>query len=175
ATEHGGDHPAGVFDPQNMFNMGGLARRMPVTYWTFVIGGFALAGFPFITAGFWSKDAILAGAWVSAPLVFWTLALAALLTAFYTMRQISLTFLGEPRTPAAEHASEHAAIFQPMLLALVVLAFFAVTAGWLGIPEHFPVLGGLIPDWIHTYAGGTLLEHPPVEAFSPVPLITSLV
>ncbi|MEP7358796.1 MAG: proton-conducting transporter membrane subunit, partial [Anaerolineales bacterium] len=73
ASEHGGDKPAGVFDPQNMFNMGGLARRMPVTYWTFVIGGFALAGFPFITAGFWSKDAILAGAWFSAPLVFWTL------------------------------------------------------------------------------------------------------
>src|SRR5207247_8458092 len=59
-SEHGGDQPAGVFDPQNMFNMGGLARRMPITYWTFVIGGFALAGFPFITAGFWSKDAILA-------------------------------------------------------------------------------------------------------------------
>ncbi|MEP7355658.1 MAG: hypothetical protein ABI847_00300, partial [Anaerolineales bacterium] len=128
-----------------------------------------------ITAGFWSKDAILAGAWFSAPLVFWTLAIAALLTAFYTMRQISLTFLGQPRTPAAEHASEHAPIFRPMLLALVVLAFFAITAGWLGIPEHFPVLGGLVPDWMHSYAGGTLLEHPPVEAFSPVPLLTSLV
>ena len=44
--EHGGDKPAGPFDPQNMFNMGGLARRMPVTYWTFVIGGLALSGFP---------------------------------------------------------------------------------------------------------------------------------
>jgi NADH-quinone oxidoreductase subunit L len=170
-----GHQTAGVFEPQNMFNMGGLATRMPVTYWTFVIGGFALAGFPFITAGFWSKDEILADAWAHAPLVFWTLALAALLTAFYTMRQISLTFLGEPRTPAAEQANEHAPIFRPMLLALVVLAFFAITAGWVGIPEHFPVLGGLVPNWIHEYAGGTLLEHPETVAFSPVPLVTSLI
>ena len=175
ASEHGGDKPAGVFDPQNMFNMGGLARRMPITYWTFVIGGFALAGFPLVTAGFWSKDEILADAWVHAPLVFWTLAVAALLTAFYTMRQISLTFLGEPRSPAAEHASEREPIFQPMLLALMVLAFFAITAGWVGIPEHFPVLGGLLPNWFHEYVGGTLLEHPETLPFSVAPLLTSLV
>jgi NADH-quinone oxidoreductase subunit L len=172
--EHGGDKPV-VFDPQNMFNMGGLAKRMPITYWTFVIGGFALAGFPFVTAGFWSKDEILADAWAHAPIVFVTLAVAALLTAFYTMRQISLTFLGEPRTPAAEHATENDPIFRPMLLALVVLAFFAVTAGWVGIPEHFPVIGGLLPNWFHEYVGGTLLEHPHALEFSPVPLITSLV
>jgi NADH-quinone oxidoreductase subunit L len=71
------------------------------------IGGFALSGFPLITAGFWSKDEILAGAFSSDHLVvFLTLAVAAFLTAFYTMRQISLTFLGKPRTAAAEHASE---------------------------------------------------------------------
>jgi NADH-quinone oxidoreductase subunit L len=173
--EHGGDHPQAVFDPQNMFNMGGLARRMPITYWTFVIGGLALAGFPFVTAGFWSKDEILADAWAHAPIVFVMLAVAALLTAFYTMRQISLTFHGEPRTPAAEHATESDSIFRPMLLALVVLAFFAITAGWVGIPEHFPILGGLIPNWFHDYVGGTLLEHPHALDFSPVPLVTSLV
>jgi NADH-quinone oxidoreductase subunit L len=173
--EHGSDEPAGVFDPQNMFNMGGLAKRMPITYWTFVIGGFALAGFPLVTAGFWSKDEILAHSWAYAPAVFVTLALAALLTAFYTMRQISLTFLGEARTPAAEHASEHAPIFRLMLLALVVLAFFAITAGWVGIPEQFPVIGGLLPNWFHAYAGGTLLEAPSELPFVWVPLATSLV
>jgi NADH-quinone oxidoreductase subunit L len=173
--EHGGDKPAGPFDPQNMFNMGGLARRMPVTYWTFVIGGFALAGFPLVTAGFWSKDEILADAFAHAPAVFIALALAALMTAFYTMRQISLTFLGQPRTPAAAYASEHAPIFRPMLLALVVLSFFAVGAGWLGIPEHFPVIGGLVPNWIHAYSGGALLERPETLPFSPWPLVTSLV
>ena len=87
--------------------MGGLRKKMPITFWTFLIGGFALSGFPIITAGFWSKDEILAeafgnGHWV----VFAVLALAALLTAFYTMRQITLTFLGKPRSEAAEHARE---------------------------------------------------------------------
>ena len=173
--EHGGDEPAGIFDPQNMFNMGGLAKRMPITYWTFLIGGLALAGFPLVTAGFWSKDEILADSWAHAPLVFWTLALAALLTAFYTMRQISLTFLGQARSPAAQHATEREPIFRPMLLALVVLAFFAITAGWVGIPESFPVIGGLLPNWIHAYVGGTLLEAPVALPFVWVPLTASLI
>ncbi|MCB0134667.1 MAG: hypothetical protein KDD75_06105, partial [Caldilineaceae bacterium] len=43
-------------DPQDMRNMGGLLKRMPITGWTFIIGGLALSGFPFVTAGFWSKD-----------------------------------------------------------------------------------------------------------------------
>jgi NADH-quinone oxidoreductase subunit L len=172
--EHGGDKAATPFDPQNMFNMGGLAKKMPVTYWTFVIGGFALAGFPLVTAGFWSKDEILAESFAHAPVVFIALGLAALMTAFYTMRQISLTFLGQPRSPAAGHATERERIFQPMLLALVVLAFFAVTAGWVGIPEHFPVIGGLLPNWIESYTGGALLERPELLAFSGWPLLTSL-
>jgi len=139
----------------------------------------ALSGFPFITAGFWSKDAILGGAWArggnSGTIVFGVLALTALLTAFYTMRQISLTFLGRPRTQAAEHASESDPLFRWMLFALVVLAFFALTAGWAGIPESFPVIGGLLPNWFHEFVGGTLLERPAAEAFNLVPLITSLV
>ena len=93
---HTGNHHV---DPQDMFNMGGLRKKMPITFWTFLIGGFALSGFPLVTAGFWSKDEILADALGHGHLgVFMTLALAALLTAFYTMRQITLTFLGEPRT-----------------------------------------------------------------------------
>ncbi len=156
-----------------MFNMGGLRRKMPITFWTFLIGGFALAGFPLLTAGFWSKDEILADAFGNGQLaVFITLALAALLTAFYTMRQITLTFLGKPRTRAAEHAKESV---WTMTLPLVVLAVFAVGAGWLGIPEHFPVIGGLIPNWFHGFVGGTLLEHPQAMVFNAVPLLTSLV
>ncbi len=100
---HTGDHHV---DPQDMTNMGGLRKKMPITFWTFTIGGFALAGFPLVTAGFWSKDEILADAWAHMPVVFVALALAALLTAFYTMRQITMTFLGEPRTKEAEHAVE---------------------------------------------------------------------
>ena len=101
---HTGNHHV---DPQDMFNMGGLRKKMPITFWTFLIGGFALSGFPLITAGFWSKDEIFADAFAHGHIViFITLALAAFLTAFYTMRQITLTFLGEPRTTEAEHAQE---------------------------------------------------------------------
>lgn len=166
---HTGNHHV---DPQDMYNMGGLRRKMPITFWTFLIGGFALAGFPLVTAGFWSKDEILAdafghGHWV----VFTTLAVAAFLTAFYTMRQITLTFLGKPRTEEARHAQETP---WTMTVPLIVLSIFAVGYGWVGIPEHFPALGGLVPNWLHEFVGGTLAEHPEAVEFHPVPLLTSL-
>jgi NADH-quinone oxidoreductase subunit L len=167
---HTGNHKV---DPQDMFNMGGLRQKMPITFWTFLIGGFALSGFPLITAGFWSKDEILAdafghGHWA----VFLTLAIAAFMTAFYTMRQITLTFLGEPRTAEAEHAQETP---WTMTTPLIILAIFAVGYGWVGIPEHFPVLGGLVPNWLHEFVGATLAEHPEAVEFNIVPLLTSLV
>jgi NADH-quinone oxidoreductase subunit L len=62
-----------------------------------------------------------------------------------------------------------------MTTPLVVLSFFAVTYGWVGISEHFPVVGGLVPNWFHEFVGGTLAEHPPVLEFNIVPLATSLV
>jgi len=167
---HTGNHKV---DPQDMFNMGGLRKKMPITFWTFLIGGFALSGFPLITAGFWSKDEILADAFVNGHLtIFITLAIAAFMTAFYTMRQITLTFLGEPRTEEAEHAHETP---WTMTAPLVVLSVFAIGYGWVGIPEHFPLLGGIVPNWFHEFVGGTLAEHPPVLEFSWIPLLTSLV
>jgi NADH-quinone oxidoreductase subunit L len=167
---HTGNHHV---DPQDMFNMGGLRRKMPITFWTFLIGGFALAGFPLVTAGFWSKDEILAdafghGHWA----VFLTLAVAAFMTAFYTMRQITLTFLGEPRTKEAEHAQETP---WTMTVPLILLSIFAIGYGWVGIPEHFPGLGGLVPNWLHEFVGGTLAEHPEAVEFNIIPLLTSLV
>jgi NADH-quinone oxidoreductase subunit L len=164
---HTGDHHV---DPQNMMNMGGLRKKMPITFWTFLIGGFALSGFPLFTAGFWSKDEILADAWAHNPVVFITLAIAALLTAFYTMRQITLTFLGEPRTKEASHAVESK---WTMTLPLILLAVFAVGAGWVGIPEW--MTAGMIPNWFHEFIGGTLLEEPEALGFALVPLLTSLV
>jgi NADH-quinone oxidoreductase subunit L len=166
---HTGEH----VDPQDMFNMGGLRKKMPVTFWTFLIGGFALSGFPLLTAGFWSKDEILAdafghGHWV----IFATLAVAALLTAFYTMRQITLTFLGEPRTESAHHAQETP---WTMTMPLIILAVFAVTIGWAGISESFPVIGGILPNFVHEFIGSTLAEIPEALPFNVVPLIVSLV
>ena len=145
--EHGHDehHEEGHeehFDPQDMMNMGGLLRRMPVTAWTFIIGGAALSGFPLITAGFWSKDMILAEALGTGhPFVFWTLAIAALLTAFYTFRQIFLTFGGQPRSEAAAHAPESV---RSMTVPLMVLAFFAIAAGWAGIEGTWPLVGEIV-------------------------------
>src|SRR5689334_14528111 len=154
--EHGVLHTGKHIDPQDMFNMGGLRRKMPITFWTFLIGGFALSGFPLVTAGFWSKDEILADAFGHGHIViFITLALAAFLTAFYTMRQITLTFLGEARTTEAEHAQETP---WTMTAPLVILSVFAVAYGWVGIPEEFPLLGGILPNWIHEFVGGTLAE-----------------
>ena len=172
--EHGVLHTQEHIDPQDMYNMGGLYKKMPITFATFVIGGFALAGFPFITAGFWSKDEILTGAFNGGfSIVFWVLAISAFITAFYTMRQISLVFLGKARTEAAKHAHETP---NTMTVPLIVLSFFAITIGWVGIPEYFPVIGGLVPNWLETFLGTMLHgEHVVVEQHSSIPLITSLV
>jgi len=192
--EHGAVHVHDHHhDPQDMRNMGGLRHKMPITFWTFLIGGLALAGFPLVTAGFWSKDEIFAEAWYQwshdgkmlAIVVFVTLALAALLTAFYTMRQISLTFLGKPRTQLAEHAHESTPF---MTVPLVLLAIFAIAAGWSGISDRFLGTSGIFYNFFHHYAGAEyfhlfeelaeagLIAHA-IETipWSWVPLIVSLV
>ena len=93
---------------ENMWDMGGLKDRMPVTYYTFLAGSLALAGiFPF--AGFWSKDEVLFEALVhglNTPILLlaYVFGLAAVfLTGFYTFRMVLLTFHGEPRTETAEN------------------------------------------------------------------------
>jgi NADH-quinone oxidoreductase subunit L len=163
AHEHGEhEEGPGEFNPNDMTYMGGLARRQPITFWTLVVGGLALSGFPLITAGFWSKDEILAQAYELAPAVFWVLAAAAGLTAFYTARMLCMTFLGQPRTKAAAHAPESV---PSMTVPLIILAVFAVGLGWVGIPEHFPVIGGLIPNWFHHFVGSTIEPaHAPEHA-----------
>ncbi|HSM24132.1 MAG TPA: NADH-quinone oxidoreductase subunit L [Anaerolineaceae bacterium] len=171
--EHGVLHTQDHVDPQDMYNMGGLSKKMPITFFTFVIGGFALAGFPIITAGFWSKDEILSGAFHGGfNLVFWVLAISAFLTAFYTMRQISLVFLGKPRTEAAKHAHETP---KTMTIPLIILSFFAITIGWVGIPEYFPGIGGLVPNWLESFLGTMLHGEHHISHHSSIPLITSLV
>jgi NADH-quinone oxidoreductase subunit L len=171
-AHHNGHHFPIDFDAQDMFNMGGLWNRIPVTAWTFLIGGFALSGFPLITAGFWSKDEILADAWAHNPTVFVVLAFAAFLTAFYTARQIGLTFMGQPRTAAAEEASQ---TDWRMNAPLVVLAVFAIIAGYVGVHEGFPVLGRLLgSNPFHRFVGGALLEHPETLPFSFTPLLISI-
>ena len=130
-----------VHHEQDMRRMGGLKDKMPITYWTFIIGSLALAGFPF-TAGFFSKDALLLSAW-NAGALGQTLAVAGILTAgltaFYSFRLVFVTFWGESRIDPhhAGHVRE-----QPLVVTapLVVLAVLSIATGYLGIPEflQFP-------------------------------------
>jgi len=123
-----------AMDSYNLFEMGGLRRRMPLTFWAMVIAGLSLSGiFPF--AGFWSKDAIVASAYEEHLYVLFGMALLTVfLTAFYIFRAIFLAFTGEPRTEMARGATESPGIMTgPMLL----LALLSIVSGWVGIPEGF--------------------------------------
>jgi NADH-quinone oxidoreductase subunit L len=130
-------------DPQDMRNMGGLLKRMPLTGWTYIIGSIALAGIvPF--AGFWSKDEILLDTSLENFPVYVMLSVAAMFTAFYMTRQVFMVFFGKPRTAAAAKASESAMTVTIPLMALAFLAFFG---GFMNLP---------ISGWHHL--GGWLEE-----------------
>ncbi len=135
---HAEHEPAEAFDPQDMRNMGGLARRMPITFVTYLIGTLALAGI-FPLAGFWSKDEVLGKAFnagfidgkLEGLLMLGLLLMAAGFTAFYMWRQIKLVFLGVPRTEAAAAACESS---PSMTIPLLVLAALTIFGGALNIP-----------------------------------------
>jgi NADH-quinone oxidoreductase subunit L len=132
---------------QDMQKMGGLKRRLPITYRTFLIGSLALAGIP-VFAGFFSKDEILAAAAASGlPLhwLFWGVGwVTAGLTAFYMFRAVNLTFNGKFR---GTHEQEHHLHESPpvMTVPLVVLAVGAVVSGWVELPLVRNA------DWFHQY------------------------
>jgi len=134
---------------QDMRNMGGLRKALPITYWTFLIGAIAIAGVPPL-AGFFSKDEILFRAFSNGHRILWAVGvLTALLTATYMFRVVFLTFHGErTRTPdsglahdrsAHGHANHLHDAPPAMALALIVLAVGSVFAGLVGVPQ---VLGG---------------------------------
>jgi NADH-quinone oxidoreductase subunit L len=124
---------------QTVEQLGGLRKKMPITTWTFVIAGLALAGVP-IFAGFWSKDEILSATLHGGPLpVYILLAFAAALTALYTTRLILLTFWGEPKN---HHAYEHAHESPPVMTGpLILLAALAALAGFFAIDQVGRALG----------------------------------
>jgi len=140
-------------------HMGGLKSRLPITYWTFLISTFAIAGIPPF-AGFFSKDAILASAFEThQPLgkVFWFVGLlTAGLTAFYMLRAVSMTFYGTFR---GTHEQDHHVHESPtsMTLPLVVLAILATVGGFVGLPavfgENANVLGRFLAPIITPIAG----------------------
>jgi NADH-quinone oxidoreductase subunit L len=141
---------------QDMRRMGGLARYLPITYWTMLAGWLAISGIPPL-AGFFSKDEILSSAFgtqalpVSVGQILWAVGLVtALLTAFYMTRLMGLTFWGEPRwaTTPAHHGKDEAHGHQTepqesppsMTVPLMILAVLSIGGGFIGgfAPLHIP-------------------------------------
>jgi NADH-quinone oxidoreductase subunit L len=152
----------------DIFAMGGIARKSPFTFWTFLIGAFALAAIPPTTAGLSSKDMILSQAWQSgnAGKVFWALGIAgAFITSIYIFRLVFIVFGGKPRAaaaghvpdpaPAHAHATGHAAGRNGMQagaimgIPLFILTLLCLAGGLLSFPQF---LGGkpILIDFLQT-------------------------
>jgi NADH-quinone oxidoreductase subunit L len=137
---------------QDMRRMGGLRKRLPVTFPVFLVGALAIAGVPFLS-GFFSKDAILTSAFSGGHYVLYGLGLAgAVLTAFYIFRLIYMTFYGAERTPLApgQHVHEAPAT---MTVPLVILAVFSALAGFAGLPVFFGERANLFGRFIEGVFG----------------------
>jgi NADH-quinone oxidoreductase subunit L len=139
----------GMHEEQDIRKMGGLAKKMPITYITFVFGWLAIIGTP-LFSGFFSKDEILWQAY-SSPLGskgLWVIGVvAAGMTAFYMTRLMALTFWGKSRsTDIHPHESP-----LTMTFPLIILAVLSLVGGWLGIPhliggDHIP---NVLENWLH--------------------------
>lgn len=130
----------GMHHHQDLRDMGGLAKKMPTTHLTMLIGSLSIAGI-IPLSGFWSKDEVLSAAFEAGEfhrvfLLLWVFGLlTAFMTAFYMFRMMFLAFYGKGRTEAAEHAHESPSI---MTVPLVVLAVFAAISGlWLVLGPGF--------------------------------------
>ena len=115
--------------------MGGLSKKLKITYITFLIGCIAIAGIPPFS-GFFSKDAILLSAYLKSPVLYGIALFAALLTAFYMFRLLFLTFTGKFR---GTHDQEHHLHESPaaMTIPLIILAVLSVIGGFVVIPAVF--------------------------------------
>ena len=117
---------------QDIWKMGGLRQKMPITFWTFAIGTAALIAVPF-TSGFWSKELILEQTLKAGNTGLYTLAIiVAFLTPFYMTRLVIVAFLGKPRTEDADHAKEVGPI---MWIPLAILAVMAIFSAYNPIPK----------------------------------------
>jgi len=139
---------------QNMFKMGGLAKALPVTFWTFLIGSASLAALPLITAGFYSKDAIIWYAW-SGPngsIYLWMAAVfGAMVTAFYTFRMVFVTFFGEQKMEISHYPTWRVHI------PLISLAFFALFGGFIELPGtlgHLTLFSDFMKSALPVVEGG---------------------
>ncbi|MEK6206336.1 MAG: NADH-quinone oxidoreductase subunit L [Chloroflexota bacterium] len=147
----------GLGGEQDMRKMGGLRRKMPVTFWTMLIAGGALAALPPL-AGFWSKDEILGAAFINGHVVLYAVGIiTAILTAFYVTRALWMTFYGEPRD---HHLYDHAHE-SPRVMTLPLMALAAGSAV-LGIVIGFPPEQGFIHHFLGPVVEAAgIAEHAP--------------
>ena len=145
-----------LHEEQDIRKMGGLRRKLPITFATFAIATLAISGFPGFS-GFFSKDEILASAFQNGPLWLWLLGVAtAGLTSFYMFRLLFLTFFGESRVDPEKEAKIHESPLT-MTIPLMILAALSAAGGWLGLP---PVMGPhLLADFLAPVFEG--LHHIP--------------
>jgi len=124
----------GMHHEQDIWQMGNLRKKMPITFWTFLVGALALSGVPPFS-GFYSKDSIFAQALEQKNyLLFGVAVFVAALTAFYTFRLFFVVFFGKEKSEAASHAHESPPV---MTLPLVALALFAAVGGFIGVANNY--------------------------------------
>ena len=120
-------------DEHDIFRMGGLRKKMPVVFITFLIGSASLSALPLITAGFYSKDQILWLGWISElsnPWLWVAGITGALLTSLYTFRLVFIAFFGDMKTAPSHKAGNL------MKISLIVLAFLSIAAGFIELPHN---------------------------------------
>jgi NADH-quinone oxidoreductase subunit L len=133
-----------LHNEQDMFKMGGLKNKMPVIYWTFLIGAASLAALPIFTGGFYSKDQILWLTWSSENSNIWFFLAAlggAFITSIYTFRMIFVTFFGQEKTHIGHMPG------MSMTLPLIILAALSTFAGFLELPHtfgHFTIFSDML-------------------------------
>jgi len=148
----------GMGGEQDIRKMGGLRTKMPITFWVFLIGTFAISGFPLLS-GFFSKDEILAHTFEHGGMIWWGLSsFSAMITAIYMSRLMYVTFFGNFRgtEEQAAHVHESPAI---MTLPLIALAILSVIGGFLNLP-HFLHTGN--DQWLAHWLSGNGLNGAPV-------------
>jgi len=135
---------------QDMRKMGGLRKKIPITFWTMLIGALAMVGIiPF--AGFWAKDEIIGAAWVHGYYVVWAVAMVTVvLTGIYVFRLIFMTFWGESRADA--EVQHHIHESPPVMT--VPLILLAIPAVGLGLLVGLPPEGG----WLHSFLEPVFFE-----------------
>ena len=129
---------------QDIRKMGGLKKLIPITYITFLLGALAISGLPLLS-GFFSKDEILAHAYENNIIIWIILSLSSLLTAFYMFRLVYLTFFNEFRGSEETRSHIHESPWT-MTVPLIILCFFSVVSGLIGLPAFLHVT-----QWLSGY------------------------